>query len=836
MIGIVLVSHSSKLAEGVYELVSQMTQGQVPIAVAGGIEDPDNPIGTDPIRVQEAIESVYSDDGVVVLMDLGSALLSAEMALEFLTAEQQANIRLCEAPLVEGAMAAAVQATASTDIEAVLAEARTALAAKAAQLQQAMPDAPPTPPTPEVVITPEHEIRLTIRNKLGLHARPAAQFVSTAGRFDAQMTVRNLTKGIGPVNAKSINQVATIGARQGHDIALAAGGPDADKALAALRVLVEANFGEDEGALEPTAEPQPVVTAPLAEGELAGIPASPGIAIGPIARYELVPVEVSRHQINDPEAEKQRLQAAIQVAKQEIQKLHRQAVAQVGDYEAAIFEAHLLFLDDPALVDPAVQRIADEKINAEAAWQTTVDETVAAYRALEDPYLQARAADVADVGQRVLKLLAGVVPASLELSAPSILIAADLTPSDTAQLNPDQVLGLCTELGSATSHSAILARALGIPAVVGAGPGILRLDEGTAVALDGQQGRIWVTPDTDKLAELQQQREAWLATQAAAKAASQQPAITQDGQQVEVVANIGRLADVKPALDNGAEGVGLLRTEFLYLDRTTAPSEEEQLAAYQGIAEVLGTRPLIIRTLDIGGDKPLPYLDLGQEENPFLGWRAIRYCLDRPEILKTQLKAILRASPGHQFKVMFPMVASVTEVRTAKAIWAEAEAELRRAAIPFDATIEIGIMVEVPSAATIADQLAAEVDFFSIGTNDLSQYTMAADRTNARVGTLADPFQPAVLRLIRQTIEAAHAAGIWVGLCGEFAGDPLATPILLGLGLDEFSMSAPAIPLVKQTISRLTVARAEEIAAEALKLDSAEAIKKFVEKQLQDNP
>ena len=827
MIGIVLVSHSAKLAEGVYELVSQMTQGQVPIAVAGGIEDPDNPIGTDPIKVQEAIESVYSDDGVVVLMDLGSALLSAEMALEFLTAEQRANIRLCEAPLVEGAMAAAVQATASSDIEAVLAEARTALAAKAAQLQLTMPDAPPTPTTPEVVITPENEIRLTIRNKLGLHARPAAQFVSTAGRFEAQMTVRNLTKSVGPVNAKSINQVATIGARQGHDIAVAAAGPDADEALAALRALVEANFGEDEGVLEPAAEPQPVVTIPLAEGELAGIPASPGIAIGPIARYELAPVEVTRHQIDDPEAEQQRLQAAIQAAKQEIQKLHRQAVAQVGDYEAAIFEAHLLFLDDPALVDPAFQRIANEKINAEAAWQAAVDQMVAAYRALEDPYLQARAVDVADVGQRVLKLLAGVVPASLELSAPSILIAADLTPSDTAQLNPDQVLGLCTELGSATSHSAILARALGIPAVVGAGPGLLRLNEGTTVALDGQQGRIWVTPDTDKLAELQQQREAWLAIQAAAKAASQQPAITQDGKQVEIVANIGRLADVKPALDNGAEGVGLLRTEFLYLDRITAPSEKEQLAAYQAIAEVLGTRPLIIRTLDIGGDKPLPYLDLGQEENPFLGERGVRIYPVFADLFRSQIRALLRASTAGDLWIMIPMIATVGDFLDTKAVIDEEAATLRSEGVELG-SYKVGVMIEVPSAALLAARLAEHAEFFSIGTNDLTQYTMAADRTNGRLAQYSDPAHPAVLELCRLTALGASQHGVSVSVCGEAASDPMLAPVFAAMGITKLSVAAPRVNRVKAQIAAVDVDRANQAVSQAVGARDAEEVRRLV--------
>ena len=825
MVGIVIVAHSARLAEGVRELADQMVQGRVPLAAAGGVDDPQNPFGTDAMQVLQAIQSVYSDDGVVVLMDLGSALLSAEMALEFLPEEQRAKVHLCEAPLVEGAIAAVVQAAANGDVEQVMAEARGALAAKAAQLQTVAPEVTPTVPT--ILPAPTREIRLTVRNRLGLHARPAAQFVATAARFRAEVTVCNVTRGTGPVSAKSINQVATLGVRQGHEIAIAAQGPDAEEALAALQALVEANFGEAEAALEARVEPEPVIVRP-AEGQLAGIPASPGIAIGPAALYQPAPLEVTERHVDDPQAEWQRLQTVIQTARREIQALRMRAAAQAGEYEAAIFDAHLLFLEDPALIDAARQRIFERRLNAEAAWQAVVNEMVAAYQALDDPYLRARAADVADVGQRVLRLLTGSALVSFELSQPAILVAADLTPSDTAQLDATKVLGICTALGGATSHSAILARALGIPAVVGVGPDVLRLEDGTPLALDGESGQVWVEPSPSQLAELQARRDAWLAAREAVRAAGQRPAITRDGRRVEVVANIRGIADARVALEYGAEGVGLLRTEFLYLDRMDAPSEEEQLAAYKAIAEVLGTRPLIIRTLDVGGDKPLPYLDPGQEANPFLGWRGIRLCLDQPAILETQLRAILRASPGHQIKVMFPMVASVAEVRAAREILAEVQAELRKAGVPFDEAMEVGIMVEVPSAVAIADQLAAEVDFFSIGTNDLGQYVMAADRTNAKVAPLADAFHPAVLRMVRQTIQAAHAAGIWVGLCGELAGDPLAAPILLGLGLDEFSMNPPAIPAVKQAIARLTVAEAEAIAEAVLELDSAEAVREYV--------
>jgi phosphocarrier protein FPr len=830
MIGIVIVSHSAKLAEGIEELARQMTQGQVPLAAAGGIDDPDHPIGTDAMRIYQAIESVYSDDGVLVLMDMGSALLSAETALEFLSDDQRSHIHLTSAPIMEGTMAAAVQAMVGADIEQVMQEARTALSAKATQLGDDWPEAGPqlteTSPT-------AREIILTIHNLHGLHARPAAQFVSTAARFKAHVTVRNVTQSVGPINAKSINQIATLGARQGHQIGIAADGLDADDALAALESLVIDNFGESETAPETSSQPDQMPVAPVIDGELAGIPVSPGVAIGPVAVYRLADIEVETITVDDPHAEWLRLQAALKQARAEIHTLHNQALAYTGSYEAAIFEAHLLFLDDPALVDDTLLRLKTQKINAEAAWQATIRAMMDTYRHLDDPYMQARAADVADVGQRVLRVLTGTVPPVVELTEPSILVATDLTPSDTAQLDPRMVLAICTELGSATSHSAILARAMGIPAVLGLGGAIAALTPGMQVGVDGQRGRIWLEPDDAQIANLQARRQAWLDEQLAARAFSHTPGQTRDGKLVEVVANIGGPQDVKAALDAGAEGVGLFRTEFLYLERTIAPTEAEQVAIYRQLGEAMGDRPIVFRTLDIGGDKPLPYMHVPAEENPFLGWRGIRLMLDKTDMFKTQLRAILKASPGHNFKIMFPMVSIVAEIQAARALLAEVQAELRQAGIPFDDTIEVGIMIEVPSAVAVADQLAAEVDFFSIGTNDLSQYTMAADRTNPYVAALPNAFQPAVLRLIRQTINAAHEAGIWVGLCGEFAGHQLAMPILLGLGLDEFSMSAPSIPLIKQALSKLTIAEAQSIAAEALTLTSADAVQAYVAARLE---
>lgn len=827
-IAIVIVSHSKQLALGVRELAAQMVQGQVPIAVAAGIEDPENPLGTDPIQVYEAIASVFSDDGVLVLMDLGSALLSAEMAIEFLPEAQQEKVYLCEAPLVEGAIAAVVAAAAGRDIHQVMAEARGALLAKATQLGVVSRPLSVVSPITTNIESPTREIRLIVSNRLGLHARPAAQFVATAARFQSQILVRNLTRNTELVRGDSINQVTTLGVRQGHELLITATGSDADEALAALQGLFANNFGEDNVALHfPPAFHHEVT--PTTYGELSGIAASPGVAIAPVVHYQPTHIAITEYHVDDPDVEWQRLQAAINTARQEIQAVFSQASLQIGDAEAAIFDAQLLFLEDPVMLSAAYQRILDNHINAEAAWQAVVDEVATSYRALEDSYLQERVDDVVDVGQRVLRLLAGNAAANLHLESPAILVATDLTPSDTAGLDPTKVLGICTTSGSATSHSAIIARTLGIPAVLGVDAQVLHLADGTMMALDGESGRAWVEPESDILDLLAAKQEAWQTAQQEARATAHQPAITRDGRRVSVFANIGSINDVQVAVASGAEGVGLLRTEFLYLDRTSAPTEEEQLLVYQAIAQVLDNRPLIIRTLDVGGDKPLPYIRVGfPEANPFLGWRGIRFCLDHPELFKTQLRAILRASVGHQIKIMLPMIATVTEVRAAKVILSEVQAELNQAGIAFDAAMKVGIMVEVPSAVAIADRLAAEVDFFSIGTNDLSQYVMASDRTNPRVANLVDALHPAVLRMVQQTVQAAHTAGISVGLCGELAADTLATPILLGLGLDELSVNPQSIPGVKQAIARFCIVESEAIAASALQQDSAEYVRELI--------
>ncbi|MBN1120723.1 MAG: phosphoenolpyruvate--protein phosphotransferase [Anaerolineae bacterium] len=818
MVGIVLVSHSATLASGLEELINQMVQGKVPLASAGGIDDPENPIGTDAFKVQAAIESVYSDDGVVVLMDLGSALLSAEMALEFLSPEQQEKVYLCPAPLVEGGLAAAVQASVGGSAEQVMAEAQGALAAKIEQISGA-------PPEPTAAVSPELageaiELILTVENPLGLHARPAARFVSTANRYSS--TDIRVVKGDRSANAKSINQVATLGVRQGDTITVRASGQAAEEALAAIEALADDNFGDAEQAPAPVASGQ---AAPTPTGkQLSGIPASPGIAVGPVMQFRAHLPQVDTLTGCNPAAEWKRLQAAIGAAGDELQTVIARMTRQAGADEAAIFEAHALFLQDPDLLESVKQRLDAQQVNAEAAWLQVIEETADRFRAIDDAYMRTRAADVLDVGRRVLDRLAGGPSTAFELSEPSIVVAVDLNPSDTALLDPAQVLGICTELGGATSHSAILARALGIPAVVGVDGATAALPEGALIGLDGGQGLIWPQPDEAEIRELSGRREAWLSEQQRQKESGREPAVTIDRLRVEIGANIGGPNDVPVALEYGAEGVGLLRTEFLFLQRETPPTEDDQYEVYHTIAELMGDRPVIVRTLDIGGDKPVPFVDLDPEDNPFLGLRGIRLCLAYPDLFRTQLRAILRASAAGNFKLMFPMVGSVQEFRAARAVLDEVRQELSEAGVPFDKSMEIGVMVEVPSAVVAADQLAAEVDFFSIGTNDLTQYVMAADRGNARVADLANALQPAVLRMISQTVEQAHDAGIWVGMCGELAGNPLAIPALVGLGLDELSMSAPQIPAVKEAIRALSHSRTEAIACHVLELDSVEAV------------
>jgi phosphoenolpyruvate-protein phosphotransferase len=563
--------------------------------------------------------------------------------------------------------------------------------------------------------------------------------------------------------------------------------------------------------------------------QLQGIPASNGIAIGHIFLYQLATPVIEQRTITDPATEISRLETAVAAAGESLLALKAQIEASAGAAEAEIFEVHRMFLADPAFIDEIKQAIESDQVNAEVAVDQTANALISQFMALEDEYFRQRAADIKDVSQRLLRLLTGMGESSLaRLTEPVIILAEDLTPSDTASANRAKILAFCTAGGGATSHTAILARSLNIPAVVGLGHDLLHLAADTELIVDGETGELWLNPDAETIVAYQQRRQAQLAGQAEALQQAHAPAITRDGHQVEIVANIGSLDEAHQAMAMGAEGVGLLRTEFIFLQRNTLPTEEEQYQIYRAMADVFQQLPLIVRTLDAGGDKEIPYLNMPPEQNPFLGRRAIRLCLAEPELFQTQLRAILRASYRRNIKIMFPMISSVSELRQALNHLDQAKATLAAQNIPFDPALELGIMVEIPSAALLAPAMARLIDFFSIGTNDLTQYTLAVDRTNAAVAPLADPLHPAVLQLIQQVIQAAHAQGKWVGMCGELAGSPQAIPLLLGMGLDEFSMTASAIPAAKALIRTLTTPQTQRLAQHVLTLSEPEAIHQFL--------
>lgn len=568
-----------------------------------------------------------------------------------------------------------------------------------------------------------------------------------------------------------------------------------------------------------------------------GLSASPGIAIGPVWVYAPTAVSIETRTIDNPLEEIKRFQEALKTAESQLQALEKHTLETIGYEEAAIFEAHQLFLQDPDLIESIEMIIDGEKVNAETAVSRAINHYAEALSAIEDEYFQARAVDVQDVGQRVIRVLLGVGENKAAFpDLPTIVLADDLTPSDTVQFPKDRLLALATVRGGPTSHTAILARSLGIPAIVSLPMPLESLTKETTLILDGNTGLVTLNPDETCLQQAKAAQIAWQNQQNVELRAAMETAVTTDGHQVEIVANIGGAADAQTALSHGAEGVGLFRTEFLYLDRDSMPTEDEQTAAYQEIFEIIGERPMVVRTLDIGGDKAVSYLGFTAEPNPFLGWRAIRMVDERPEVLFHQFRALLRAggatSQPTDLRIMVPMVSNLAEVRRAKEMLAEAQASLRNDGIPQAKKVQFGIMVEVPSAALMANHIAKEVDFFSIGTNDLTQYTLAVDRTNERVAALATPFHPAVLGLIAQTIMAAHKQGKWVGLCGEFGGNPLAAPLLLGLGLNEFSMAPAAIPGVKAILRRFSLVECHGIAAHVLELATADEVKAFLEKKV----
>ncbi|MFV9621769.1 phosphoenolpyruvate--protein phosphotransferase [Listeria monocytogenes] len=565
--------------------------------------------------------------------------------------------------------------------------------------------------------------------------------------------------------------------------------------------------------------------------ELKGIAASDGIAIA--KAYLLVEPDLSyeKTEVTDVESEVKRFESALEVSRTELSMIREKAAKDQGEDKAQIFDAHLLVLNDPELTGPIEESIKNSKTNAETALQETTDMFIGMFESMDNEYMRERAADIKDVRKRVLSHLLGVtIPNPALIDEEVVVVAADLTPSDTAQLNRNFVKGFVTDIGGRTSHSAIMARSLEIPAVVGTKEVTASVAKNDIVIIDGLEGNVIIHPTEEQIAHYEKIKSDFALQQAEWDKLKNEKTVSKDGVHVELAANIGTPNDLEGVISNGGEAVGLYRTEFLYMGRDNFPTEEEQFEAYKAVVSGMDGKSVVVRTLDIGGDKTLPYLELPEEMNPFLGFRAIRLCFANEELFRTQLRALLRASVYGNLKIMFPMIATVNEFRQARDILLDEKAKLKAAGTEVSDSIELGIMIEIPAAAVLADQFAKEVDFFSIGTNDLIQYTMAADRMNERVSYLYQPYNPSILRLVKMVIDASHKEGKWTGMCGEMAGDQTAVPLLLGLGLDEFSMSASSILKSRSLIKRLDQSEMVKLAEEALNKSTAEEVVELVEK------
>ncbi|MFC7272690.1 phosphoenolpyruvate--protein phosphotransferase [Paractinoplanes rhizophilus] len=792
MVGLVVVSHSHALASAAVALASSMLHGQeVPIEVAAGLDE--STLGTDAVAISSAVTAADQGDGVVVLMDLGSAVLSAEMALEMVDDAVRERAVLCPAPLVEGLVAAVVSAAGGAGRDEVAAEAAGALEAKESHLgapARSAASAPaPAPVSPGGPAEPTRAV--TITNRHGLHARPAARLVTTASRFDAHVEIRNRTTGSAWVRAGSLSRVATLGVLQGHEIELRASGPQARDAVdhlveLAARAFDEAGrpFGSDKD-FATAAEERVPARGPGAEERVPapgrGQAASAGVGIGPAWQPAVSRPHIPETTARSAEVEARRLDDAVAAVRRDIGEMR----AAAADDEAAadIFGAHLLLLDDTELLSDVSARI-QRGDSAPRAFRDAAERVAAEFGALPDSYLNARAADVRAVGDQVVRQLLGLTAEPLD--GDGVLIAGDLTPAEAAGLDPRRVAGVLLAGGSPTAHAAIIGRARNIPMVVGAGRDVLGIAAGTTIALDGGSGEFAVAPDETVVGQFRDRAAVRDARRREAAGRAHEPAVTRAGVPILVAANVGSLTDAREAAANGADQAGLVRTEFLFLDRDEAPGVDEQVSVYGQIAEAMGGRRITLRTLDVGGDKPLRYAPGRPEQNPFLGVRGLRHSLENPALFGAQLDAIVRVARRTPVSVMFPMVTSADELIAARRMLGDRK--------PPD-SLEVGIMVEVPAAALKVETFRPYVDFVSIGTNDLTQYTLAAERGNPAVP--ADGLDPAVLRLIDAV---CRNAGVPVAICGELAADEAAVPLLTALGVRELSVAPAAVPLVKEAV------------------------------------
>ncbi|MDR2343829.1 MAG: phosphoenolpyruvate--protein phosphotransferase [Spirochaetaceae bacterium] len=801
MVGLVLVSHCRALAEAAAHLARQVSSNvALPIALAGGTGDEHAELGTDAMDIMEAIESVYSDDGVLVLMDMGSAILSAKTALEFLESEKAAHTSLCSAPLVEGAVSAAVRISLGDSLELVRQEAFAALTPKQIELDDVKVVAATESAAPDEGGYLSYTFVSRLKN--GLHARPAAMLAGAAASFNSTVRVRNISRNRGPETARSVNKLALLGILTGDEVEVRASGDDAAEALNAIQKLADENFGEVPATLKPETKP---------ETKLLSL--APGVAMGLLYREGVI-APCPKRETSDAEAEISRFDSAIARVKTELETHEANLVKEGHTGEAGIFNAQKLILTDQDLIDDVRKAIRTEGLEAAYLYQQKMNKLAADYRKLPGDYLPQRAADINDVASRVLAVLTGQGSTGEEGFDDIILAAREARPSMIVRFE-GRIRGILSEIGGETSHAAILAKTIGIPGISG-----YRLDEsianGTPLIIDGNTCAVTVNPDSRTEADFREKLAAWEERKRRDFEESRKNAVTKDGLKVYVRANVGEKRDAKKAADYNAEGIGLLRTEFLFLSRANPPGEETQSAMLREILEFFPDDPVTIRTLDVGGDKALPWLDQKKEENPFLGVRGVRLCQQERRLFAGQLRAILRAGAGFKVKVMAPMVSRVEEVRFCREMLENAHADLERDGIEHAWPVPFGIMVETPAAALMADKLAAVSDFFSIGSNDLSQYVMSAERGNSALSELANARQAAVLRAISMTARAARKAGIPISVCGEMAGDPLLSQVLVGMGITELSMSPSAIGGVKRVITRISQKEAEEKAGRCL--------------------
>jgi len=850
-VGLVIVSHSEKLASGVAELAQQMTQGAITIVAAGGAGD--NVIGTSVETIQQAIERADGPNGVLVLLDMGSAILSTEMALEMLTDEQRSRVLLSFAPIVEGALAAALDATLGHSLREVKAVAENAASKEHLKSLKPITQEEETTTESESVtqtagILPADALakQYTLNNPAGLHARPIALVIQTAAKFNALVEIQANKR---TARATSLLELLSLAARKGDTILIRASGQDAQAVLDALSVLVEANFYETDEARAVATIPQvkdaaTAYTSTQTVDELQGVTTSKGFALGPARLYtsqrvDLRVVEPRIIPLTQVASEQTRLQEAIDATVKELQELVQHLQQQVGKNEAAIFEAQALLLRDPLLLTTASDIIRQQHYDAASAFARAGEQNAAQLESFEDTLVVGRAVDIRDVTSRVVQHLGGQVSSHQDFSTLDtrvILIARDLAPSDTAQLRREMVLGICTTQGGPNAHTAILARALGIPAIAGLDEALLQqIRDGDEVGMDAEKGILYLHPTLEIRATLVKRVSEQEQRQKKLKAAAQKAhgPLLLSGQRIHLLANIGSAVEAEAARQWGAEGVGLLRTEFLFASAQTMPSEDEQytsyaqvLRAFRGEAQRAG--PFVARTLDAGADKPMPalqpYLDTTKEANPALGVRGVRIHLAHPELLEQQFKALLRAAQDEhvELRIMIPMLTTVEELRTVRTIF-----ERVTTASHITTPVPLGIMVEVPASVVMAPELATLADFFSIGANDLLQYTLASDRTNTALATLYNPMQPSVLRLIRQVAEAGHNAGKPVAVCGEMASDTRLAPVLVGLGVTELSMTPNALPAVRAILAKHTMSELTELADQVCQVSTVAEVEQL---------